>query len=163
MHAGVLVDALKRMLRGRGITYAALAHRLDLSEASVKRMFSRRDFTLQRLEEVCQEAGIDFAELVHTATDEQAGMTHLTIEQEQEIVSDPRLMLIALGAVGNWTFDDIVPAADEFLPRGARCRRTPVSAAAPPAPPAAAVRRAGDPSPPTCGRSTPARRHGRRG
>ena len=112
MHAGVLVDALKRMLRGRGITYAALAQRLGLSEASVKRMFSRRDFTLQRLEEVCQAAGIDFAELVHTATDEQAGMTHLTVEQEQEIVSDPRLMLIALCAVGNWTFDDIVQTYD---------------------------------------------------
>ena len=37
MHAGVLVDALKRMLRGRGITYAALAQRLGLSEASVSR------------------------------------------------------------------------------------------------------------------------------
>jgi hypothetical protein len=39
-------------------------------------------------------------------------MTHLTVEQEQEIVSDPRLMLIALCAVGNWTFDDIVHAYD---------------------------------------------------
>jgi len=62
------VDALKRMLRGGGITYAALA---------------------QRLEEVCQAAGIDFAELVHAATGEQAGVTHLTVEQEQQIVSDP--------------------------------------------------------------------------
>jgi len=112
MHAGVLVDALKRMLRGRGITYAKLARALDLSEASVKRMFSRRDFTLQRLEEVCHAAGIDFADLAHEATAESAGMTHLTVEQEEEIVSDPRLMLIALCAVGNWTFDDIVHAYD---------------------------------------------------
>src|SRR5512139_276816 len=112
MHASVLVDALKRMLRGRGITYATVARALDLSEASVKRMFSRRDFTLQRLEEVCQVAGIDFAELVREASGEQAGMTHLTVEQEEEIVSDPRLMLIALCAVGNWTFDDIVQTYD---------------------------------------------------
>jgi len=38
---------------------------------------------------VCQAAGIDFAELVHVATGEQAGVTHLTVEQEQQIVSDP--------------------------------------------------------------------------
>jgi transcriptional regulator with XRE-family HTH domain len=112
MHASVLVDALKRMLRGRGITYAALARALGLSEASVKRMFSRRDFTLQRLEEVCEAAGIDFADLAHEATDTAAGMTHLTVEQEEEIVSDPRLKLVALCAVGNWTFDDIVQTYD---------------------------------------------------
>ena len=112
MHAGVLVEALKRMLRGRGITYAALARALGLSEASVKRMFSRRDFTLQRLQEVCEAAGIDFADLAHEATDTAAGMTHLTVEQEEEIVSDPRLMLVALCAVGNWTFDDIVQTYD---------------------------------------------------
>jgi len=112
MHANVLVDALKRMLRGRGITYAMLARALELSEASVKRMFSRRDFTLQRLEEICQAAGIDFADLAHEATDAPAGMTHLTVEQEEEIVSDPRLMLIALCAVGNWTFEDIVQTYD---------------------------------------------------
>src|SRR4051812_45709001 len=35
-HTGMLVDALKRELRSRGITYAALAPRLGLSEASVK-------------------------------------------------------------------------------------------------------------------------------
>ena len=41
-------EALKRELRVRGITYASLAPQLQLSEASVKRMFSRRDFTLRR-------------------------------------------------------------------------------------------------------------------
>ena len=57
MHAIAIVDALKRMLKGRGITYANVAAGLGLSEASVKRMFSRRDFTLQRLEDVCRVAG----------------------------------------------------------------------------------------------------------
>ncbi len=108
MHAIALVDALKRTLKGRAITYATVAAGLGLSEASVKRMFSRRDFTLQRLEDICRIAGLDFEELVRDATAEEVGMTHLTAEQEQEIVSDPTLMLIALCAVGNWTFRQIV-------------------------------------------------------
>jgi hypothetical protein len=115
MHAIALVDALKRMLKGHEVTYAMVAAGLGLSEASVKRMFSRRDFTLQRLEDVCRVAGIDFGDLAREATAEAAGTTHLTVEQEREIVSDPKLMLIALCAVGNWTLDDIVDTYD--IPR----------------------------------------------
>jgi len=108
MHAASLVDALKRLLKGKGMTYAVLAKELGLSEASVKRMFSRRDFTLQRLEDVCRAAGIDIADLARAVTAEDTGVAHLTVEQEEEIVSDPKLMLVALCAVNNWTLEQIV-------------------------------------------------------
>lgn len=108
MQAVTLIDTLKRMLKARGMTYARLAVGLGLSEGSVKRMFSHRDLTLQRLEDVCRLAGIDFGELVREATAESAGTTHLTVAQEREIVSDPALLLVALCAVGNWTFEQIV-------------------------------------------------------
>src|SRR4029077_15527280 len=121
MHALALVDALKRMLKGRAVTYAMVAVGLRLSEASVKRMFSRRDFTLQRLEDICRVAGIEFGELTREAAGEDAGMTHLTAEQEREIVSDPTLMLIALCAVGNWTFRQIVDTYDIAEAECVRC------------------------------------------
>lgn len=108
MHAATLVDALKRLLKARGMTYATVAQGLDISEASVKRMFSRRDFTLQRLEDVCRIAGIEFADLTQAITSENTGMAHLTAEQEEEIVSDPTLLLVALCAVGNWTVEQIM-------------------------------------------------------
>ena len=112
MTAATLVDLLKRHLKARGITYAQVAARLGLSEASVKRMFSRKDFTLERLEEVCHVAGIAFADLAREFTHEPTGVTHLTVEQEREIVSDPKLMLIAICAVGNWTLEQIVATYD---------------------------------------------------
>ncbi len=108
MHASALVEALKRMLRARDVTYAQVAQVLGLSEASIKRMFARQDLTLQRLEQVCRAAGIEFDELVRAANEDQGRITHLTVEQEQEIVSDPKLMLVALCAVGHWTFDEIL-------------------------------------------------------
>ena len=108
MHASTLVDALKRLLKAKGMTYATLAHGLDISEASVKRMFSRRDFTLQRLEDVCRIAGVEFAELARAAGAENTGVAHLTVEQEEEVVSDPTLLLVTLCAVGNWTVEQIV-------------------------------------------------------
>ena len=38
MRAVTLIDALKRMLKAKGITYAVVAEALELSEASVKRI-----------------------------------------------------------------------------------------------------------------------------
>ena len=108
MHASALVEALKRMLRARDVTYVQVAQVLGLSEASIKRMFARQDLTLQRLEQVCRAAGIEFDELVRAANEDQGRITHLTVEQEQEIVSDPTLMLVALCAVGHWTYDEIL-------------------------------------------------------
>ena len=62
-HSGALVEVLKRELRTRGVTYAQVARKLGLSEASVKRMFSRREFTLKRLDQVCQLTHSDFSDL----------------------------------------------------------------------------------------------------
>jgi hypothetical protein len=121
MHPAVLIDVLKRALKGRGITYARVAEGLGMSEAGVKRMFSRRDFTLQRLDDVCRIAGLDFGELAREATAQPAGMTHLTAAQEEEIISGgPKFMLIALCAVGNWTLEQILDTYD--IPR-AECVR----------------------------------------
>ena len=61
--ASRFVDALKKSVRARGLTYAALAQRLQLSEASVKRMFSRGTFTLARIEEVLEAVDLDHSTL----------------------------------------------------------------------------------------------------
>lgn len=121
MQASSLVDALKLMLRGRDLTYADVATGLGLSEASVKRMFSRRDFTLQRLSDVCRIAGIEFAELARAVAEGDSGVSQLTIEQEQEIVSDPKLMLVALCAVNNWTLEQIVATYEMSQAECIRC------------------------------------------
>ena len=73
-----LVDVLKRELRTRGITYAQVARKLNLSEASVKRMFSRKDFNLKRLDQVCQLAGSEFSDLARTLYQEESQISQLT-------------------------------------------------------------------------------------
>lgn len=94
--AQTIADALKRALRARGITYAALAARIHMSEASVKRMFSQRNFTLGRLDKICAAAGIEFGELTRGFNPEERLIARLTVEQEAEIVKDPKLFLVAL-------------------------------------------------------------------
>jgi transcriptional regulator with XRE-family HTH domain len=57
------VEALKRAVHARGMTYAALGGALRLSEASVKRMFSRGTFTLARIEQILGVLELDLAEI----------------------------------------------------------------------------------------------------
>lgn len=66
-----LLLALKKQLRAQGKTYADVAQLLDLSEASVKRLFASQSFTLQRLEQLCDWLQIEFSELMQQAQQQQ--------------------------------------------------------------------------------------------
>lgn len=61
--ASTLIDVLRRELKTRNITYHTLAERISLSESSVKRMFSTKSLTLQRLDEILDAAGISLQDL----------------------------------------------------------------------------------------------------
>jgi len=119
-HTAALVEVLKRELKARQITYASLASQLRLSEASVKRMFSRRDFTLKRLDEICRYAQLEFSELARAVVRDETLITHLTPEQEKEIVSDRKLFLVAVCVLNHVTFDQIVETYDISSAEGVR-------------------------------------------
>jgi len=57
------IDALKKSLRNKKITYSKLAEMLDISEASVRRVFSEGTFTLERFLKICDLAGITFEDI----------------------------------------------------------------------------------------------------
>jgi transcriptional regulator with XRE-family HTH domain len=103
-----LVDALKDVLKARGFTYARLAKGLGLSEASVKRVFANRSFTLERLDQICGLIGIDITDLAQMVRAEGEVPARLTWEQEKQLVSDAPLLLVAVHALNQWSFDEIV-------------------------------------------------------
>jgi transcriptional regulator with XRE-family HTH domain len=106
--ATAVIDVLKRELKARGLTYAEVARRIGMSEASVKRMFSERNFTLERLDEICRAAGIEFTELTREFNREEHLLTQLTVRQEAEIVDDPKLFLVAIAVLNLMSFDDML-------------------------------------------------------
>jgi DNA-binding Xre family transcriptional regulator len=103
-----LVKALKDVLRARGITYAKLANSLGLSEASVKRVFASGSFTLRRLDQVCDVLGMEITDLAKIVRHDAEAADRLSREQEQELVSDPKLLLVAVHALNNWTLREMV-------------------------------------------------------
>lgn len=104
--AAGLVDALKREMKARGITYAQLAKRIDMSEASVKRMFAQKNFTLARLDQILQATEIDFAEIAQQDADDSSQLiSQLSLAQEKEITSDEKLLVIAVSALNQVPLD----------------------------------------------------------
>jgi DNA-binding Xre family transcriptional regulator len=100
-----ILASLKRILRAREITYAELGRRIRLSEASVKRVFSRATLTLRRLEQMCEAVEVSIQEVARLAGEPGADRTEfLTLEQEKALATDPRLFacyyLIANGRAG---------------------------------------------------------------
>lgn len=101
-------DILKRLLRERRLTYRELAGRLAMSEANVKRMFSQRTMSLERLEAICATLELSLAELFAIVDSDERSITQLTPEQEQALASDTRLCLVAVCVRDGWSFGDIV-------------------------------------------------------
>jgi DNA-binding Xre family transcriptional regulator len=103
-----LVDALKEVLKARGMTYAKLAKGLGLSEASVKRVFATRSFTLERLDQICALLGIEITDLGRMVAQESERPSQLSVDQENELVSHPKLLLVAVHALNHWTVEEII-------------------------------------------------------
>jgi DNA-binding Xre family transcriptional regulator len=107
-----LVETLKKVVRMQGLTYGDLAARVGLSEASVKRLFSRGTFTLARLAQFCDALDIDFYELARLARGRSAETREMTLAQEAALAADARMLAVLYLAWSGWSFDDIVSSFD---------------------------------------------------
>jgi len=104
----LIVSELKRVLRERGLTYADVASKLGLSLASIKRLFSTGDFSLARIDQICELVGSGLREILERAHERGAPSNALTLAQERELVADPKLLLITWLVVNRTSFEDIV-------------------------------------------------------
>lgn len=102
------VEALKKALRARGVTYAQLARRLGISEPTVKRMFSGGSFTLARIEQILKALDLDLYEVARMARGRPEGPAELAPEQETVLARDERLLSVFWLLLNDWSFDEIV-------------------------------------------------------
>ncbi len=110
--AASLVKTLKRELKAQGMTYADVAQGLGLSESSIKRMFADSRLSLDRLDALCQLLGLEFADLAHKMSESRTRIDRLTEEQERQVASDPKLLLVAISALNHWSFEEIIASYD---------------------------------------------------
>jgi len=105
------VEALKRSVRARGLTYAELARRLGISEPSVKRLFSRGTFTLARIEQILRVLDLELYDVARMSRSAPAGPAELALEQEAVLAKDERLLSVFWLVLNDWRFGEI---AQEF-------------------------------------------------
>lgn len=107
-----LIDTLKQELRKQRVNYRQVATALNLSEASVKRLFAECSFTLERLEKVCELLNFGFNDLVQQMEKNVDLTTELTLEQEKELAADVKLMLMGHFLVNRFGFYEIIENYD---------------------------------------------------
>lgn len=112
-----LIDALKRVLRAQDLTYRDVATGLQLSEAAVKRMFSRRAMSLVRLEQLCALLDVGLAELSAEAARARKPLATLSNTQEQALVDDPALMLALFLTLNRVPITDVLQKFDFTEPQ----------------------------------------------
>jgi len=103
-----IVETLKKVLKARGMTYADLALALRVSTPTIKRLFSQRTFTLERLEEILKVLELDFHELARMSHGRRSGPVELSAEQENALSKDARLFSVFWLLCNEWRFDEIV-------------------------------------------------------
>ena len=106
------IDTLKRCLKARGLTYRDVAQALDLSEPSIKRLFSERSLSLRRLEQICRlmEMGLsDLARMNDLQREDR--QTTLSVSQETELAGDAILLSYFYLLLNGW---DVERIAERF-------------------------------------------------
>lgn len=105
----LMVAALKRCLKMRGVTYKDLGRKINLSESSVKRMFASNSLSLQRFERICEVVGLSIFDIGEMAREENTVRDphSLSIEQEQALADDEKLLIGFHLILNGWNFDQI--------------------------------------------------------
>ena len=108
MNSHQLITALKRELKARDLTYATVAQRIQMSEASIKRMLASSRLGLDQLDAILTATGIDWADLVHAGQAAEQLLERLQFNQETALVAHPQLFAVAVCAMNNISAEHIL-------------------------------------------------------
>lgn len=103
-----LLKTLKQALKTSAYTYADVAKHLDMSEANVKRLFATQRITLQRVEQICSLMQMELSDLFELYDESRQRISSLSLEQEKQLVSDSKLLLVAVSVRNHLSFNDII-------------------------------------------------------
>lgn len=116
-----LIAAIKQELKAQGMTYATLADALGMAQSSVKRMLAKGDMPLSRIDAICRVLALDFADLAQRVADNQPLLQELSATQEQTVVADPKLLLVAICVLSQWTLEQMVATYRLTQPQAIAC------------------------------------------
>lgn len=122
-----LFATLKTVLKARGMTYAALADRLGLSEPTIKRIFAEGDCKLSRITDICAALELTLDDLVIEANRVEVKAIDLGDALEARLADDRaafHLFLLLLdGMTGAAIAEQYQLSQDQLFALGLRLER----------------------------------------
>ena len=82
---------IKQQLKRKGIAYADIAERMELSEITVKRMLNQDDISVGRLTVLAEAAGFSMSKLIGIAEAKLPEVKCFTAHQDEAFVRHPHL------------------------------------------------------------------------
>lgn len=102
-----LLETLKNCLKRKDLKYRDVAKHLKLSEASVKRLFSQGNLSLERLEQILGLMDMRLIDFFALIQEEDSYISVLTPEQEESLIAQPKLLLIFFLLLNGWPLQEI--------------------------------------------------------
>jgi len=100
-----IVPILKKILKDRGITYAELAGRLNMSEANIKKIMIAKDCSLRRLNQICEAIELPLLDLLDVIPKRPVRDVSLSAAQQTVLTSDEMNLLVYIKVA----FENISP------------------------------------------------------
>jgi len=104
--ANELVGKIKRTMKERGLTYKYMAERLNISEASLKRSFSKNLFTIERIDQICAALNLTLEELGKTDLD-GFKVEFLSDDQEAFLAAEEKFFVVFYLIASGFSFDSV--------------------------------------------------------
>ena len=104
-----IVEAMKHRMKTQGVTYAKMAERIGVSEATIKRYLSSGRFTLDTLDAMCGVLQVSLEELlVEYGEQSGASWSRFSLAQEKVLAENELLFAIFYTLGGGYDFTGIM-------------------------------------------------------
>jgi len=88
----LLIKALKKVLKLKGLSYKNLAEQIGMTESGVKKIFGSKDCSFGRLNQICNVLGVSLGDLIQERDGSDTENVSYTMEQQQYFLKNPECL-----------------------------------------------------------------------
>lgn len=89
-----VIEAIKKVLKAKKITYKVLADEMGMSESGVKKLFTAKDISLGRLSQISSIVGLTLGSMFQLIEEQEIKNIKFTDRQEMALYNDTKLFRV---------------------------------------------------------------------